>query len=559
MRKKLIITIVILAVIVAGLWSILGWYKGEQQADLLRQAQVDYEAGHRDWMIDRLREALALAPNNLEALATQARLLDAVDDPACLNAYRRLSELQPADQEALTAWLAALVRYERTSEAIEVYEQMAGGKSPLAPTAGFSRLGANLAGSAGDTAAQLRYLREAYQRDPEDVETGLGLSLAEAQSLPVAELAPTQARLAKLLDRPEVRTQAAALLLAIEAQAGDQAALQASAEHIWELGYDDVELRLLALDAFYQIDRELFEKKLALLLDREQRDNESLTAIFDWLLAHEEYDTIIRMATEEGASMGNLKRPPVANRVVEAMILTDQLKALRRYNAGVAWTGAEGFASLLPPLVSTLDREKARDFPNPSFTRWLAVATLPQLREILPVTERLDFPAERAAILQEIIRDDPWDREAYRQLYAMRSAERDSLGMLKLLQEERANFPQDREIADEYAWITLVLNVDRRGSEQIAKLNFSSDPTDPEFRVTWALAQCLSKDPTAALKTLEPLKEPGVRARLVKALAYRLLDDKAASDEVLAGEDMANLLPDERRLVLESRPLPKDD
>ncbi len=559
MRKKLIITVVIVAVLIGGVWALVGWFNRSQQTDLLQRARSDYEAGHRDWMVDHLNEALALDPDDLEALQAQAELLDKIEDPACVGVYRRLSELQPENFEALSAWLGALVRYDRTADAVSAYERVATSGSPLAGTAAFSRLGANLAQAAGDAETNLRYLREAYARDPQNGETAFDLSVAEVRVLPVEELGPTMKRLEGLLSDPEVRNQAAMLLLEMQSKLGDDEALMATAERIWEAGYDDVNFRLFALEAYYRLDRELFDQRLALLLEQEQRDNQDLTKVFDWLLAHEEYDTIIKTANAEGMQMSNLLRPPVANRVAEAMVLSDQLKALRAYNAKVDWTGAEGFASLLPPLARTLDREEARTAPNPAFTRWLGSATLPQLREVLPVTQRLDFERERAAILQEIIRDEPWDRDAYVQLYALREANRDSLGMLKLLQESRINFPQDRAIRDEFAWVAMVLNVDRRDAEQLALKNYSYDPTDPQYRVTWALAQCLQGEPAKALELLEPMEGLSLRGQLVKALAYRLLGQMDAATEVLDGIEMDELLPEERRLVLESRPLPRDE
>ncbi|MDP0498149.1 MAG: hypothetical protein Q7Q73_18255 [Verrucomicrobiota bacterium JB024] len=558
MRKKLIIIAVIAVLLIAGLWSALGWINRQQQAGALVKAREAYENGNPDRMVDLLAEAVAMDPDNLIALETQARLLDTVGNAGCVPVYQHLSRLQPGDYEALKTWLGAMVRYERAGDALVAYRELAGSGNELAGTPAFSLLGAELAFAAGDKQTALAYLREAYERNPDDAQTALRLCVAEAETLSRDELQPTMQRLDGLLAQPEVRAEAAALLLEMERQLGDTAAERATAERIWTVGRDDIGARLLALQVFYELDRPLFEQKLRQLITDNQRDVPALTAIFDWLLDHNENDLIITLAQEDSAVM-NLNRPPVANRVAEAMIRTDQLKALRSYNSKVDWTGAEGFASLLPPLTRTLDRVEARNYPNPAFTRWLGAATLPQLREVLLVTQRLGFEKEEAAILQEIIRDEPWDRDAYLQLYALRERNRDSLGMLKLLQEARANFPQDRDIGDEYAWMAMVLDVERRQAEGVALRNFSYDPENTDYRVTWALAQCMKGEPDKALTTLDELKELPLRGKLAQSLAYRLLGQEAEARSALAGVDVDALLPEERKLVLESRPLPQDE
>ncbi|MGE9292362.1 MAG: hypothetical protein ACQKBW_01995, partial [Puniceicoccales bacterium] len=163
------------------------------------------------------------------------------------------------------------------------------------------------------------------------------------------------------------------------------------------------------------------------------------------------------------------------------------------------------------------------------------------------------------AILQEIIRDDPWDRSAYDQLYALFRDRKDTLAMLRLLQEERENFPQDRDLSSEYAWIAMVLDVDRRGAERIAQLNYSHDPENPAYQICWAFALCKSREPAKALEVLGRVDPLGVRGQLVKAYACRLLDDKEGYEQALRGVDMDALLPEERKFVQSARPLPKDD
>ncbi|QYY37119.1 hypothetical protein [Ruficoccus sp. ZRK36] len=558
MRIKLIIIAVVTAIFIGVLWWLLAMWGQTQLETELEEAQKAYEAGYNDRMIEQLEMAVARDPDSISTLQVQARLLDGIENAGCLPVYERLSGLQPDDITAFRDWMGALVRYGRLDEARSIYEKFEAAGPPLGGTASFSRLGADLAGTAQDENARLAYLREAYERAPDDAEVGVELSRAETQVLPAADLSATVRRLDSLLGRDQVRVEAAALLLQIETALGDKQRLQSAAQRVWDAGAGDVSMRLLALEAFYDLNREDFEQRLKELIIEEQRNVPALTSIFNWLLARGENELIIELAMEDKAVM-NINRPPVANRVAEAMVQTDQLKALRAYNSRVDWTGAEGFASLLPPLTLTLDREEARDVPNPAFTRWLSSAALPQLREVLPVTARLGFEREEVAILQEIIRDDPWDRSAYDQLYALFKGRSDTLAMLRLLQEERENFPQDRDLSSEYAWIAMVLDVDRRGAERIAQLNYSYDPENPAYQICWAFALCKSREPAKALEVLGRVDPLGVRGQLVKAYACRLLDDKEGYEQALQGVDMDALLPEERKFVQSARPLPKDD
>ncbi|MGE9291986.1 MAG: tetratricopeptide repeat protein, partial [Puniceicoccales bacterium] len=393
MRIKLIIIAVVTAIFIGVLWWLLAMWGQTQLETELEEAQKAYEAGYNDRMVEQLEMAVARDPDSINTLQIQARLLDAIENAGCLPVYEHLSELQPDDITAFRDWMGALVRYGRLDEARSIYEKFEAAGPPLGGTASFSRLGADLAGTARDENARLAYLREAYERAPDDAEVGVELSRAETQVLPAADLGATVQRLDSLLGQDQVRVEAAALLLQIETALGDKQRLQSAAQRVWDAGAGEVSMRLLALEAFYDLNREDFEQRLKKLIIEEQRNVPALTSIFNWLLARGENELIISLAMEDKAVM-NINRPPVANRVAEAMVQTDQLKALRAYNSRVDWTGAEGFASLLPPLTLTLDREEARDVPNPAFTRWLSSAALPQLREVLPVTARLGFERE---------------------------------------------------------------------------------------------------------------------------------------------------------------------
>lgn len=556
MLKKLLIVIVVCLVLAVGTY--VAWDEAERrrQPGVLRQAQQAYEEGDYKAMAMLLGEASTLDPDNLEAIATEARLYDAVGRVEAVDAYARLYQAQPDDFESLQNWLEALVRFDRASEALSVYWSLTSPdvQTPaFTQTVGFSILGAELAKAAGEDTAILTYLREAYERAPGDPLRALALSAWEATVLPPDELGPTAERLYDLLGNTAVRSDAAAALADIYRKQGNVDSLQAMAERLWEYGTRDIDARMLALNAFYETGRtDLYREKLATLIKEQERRSIAMARILAWLLEKEEYDTVIETALADETRL-HFKRPPIAPVVAEAMIHANRLEDLRDYTETAEWTGEEGFGAMLNPLLETMSREKAQRFPNPEFNRWLRNAHIDEIQELLDVAVRLDMVREQESMLAEIIDRQPWERAGYDRLYALREARKDALGMYKLLDEAQRNFPGDRDLLNNHAYLALVLDIDRRAAVRVAEENFNHDPDNSEYRATQALALCMLRRPAKALDLLYVMDELPPRAMVTQALAHRMLDEREQHDDMLMELDPDIMLPAEWRMVIGTR------
>ncbi len=549
----------VVAIIIFLLGLAVGGYviwqdrQDQKQPRLLERAQQAYQEGENDLMVMLIEEAVALDSDNVEAHIAAAKLLEAVGDPRVVMNYGSIAFLSPEDYQAFMDWMLAVEKYESPRSAYNAYlnyEQQGFGK--LEQGATLARFGATLALKVEDFPAALAYLRRAVELEPENQRYALDLAELEAEVLPVAELAPTVTRLQELIEDEQLRSEAAIALLGLYERTGNESGLRETAVQLWKYGEYDLSSRLHALDALYEVDREAYAAKLALLLEEQERRPVALARILSWLNEHGEYDAVVAAATAPDARL-HFKRPPLSPLVAEAMVHANELNALAEYYPQADWTGEEGFGFLLYPLTETRNRERQATFPNPRLNRWLRSARPDDLRELLEAARRMDFVQEQEWILENIIEREPWEREAYDELIALLSAKKASVAEYKVLARARQNFPRDRELANEYAYLSLVLDMGRLEAVEISEDNFNHDPDNRDYRDTQAMALCMLRRPAKAIDLLYGYEPLSPRGMVTKALAHRMLAESEAQKELIMQLDPEVMLPEEWKLVLGSQ------
>ncbi|MEM9226513.1 MAG: hypothetical protein AAGA45_00960 [Verrucomicrobiota bacterium] len=553
MKVRLIVGLVVFLLLGAGG---AGWHYWEQYQtrQLSDQAEYAFQNGDFALMQEQLEAALERSPNSIELWQLAADLFASSDSAREVEARRWLHENDPGDLEKLEAWLRALQHSGRAEEALAAYRKLAEeSNSPHAEKESFLRLGAELAVAAGNKP----YAIECY-RLLADPASQLARSGLELESLPQNTWGPVIARLERLLAQAELRAEAFRLLVEAHRARGQDAALLALGDRLWETNEDRLAARLLALQAYQAADEERFAARVEELLQEHARRSIALASILESLNALEAYDFVIAAGTAEDAGR-QYRQSPLAQYVAEAFILSGRFKELSAYASGVDWAGELGFASMIRPLIETQAMNKANAFPSPEFNRWLRGATLAQLQEHYETAQRLGMKREQEWLLRELVQREPWNRESWDRLYALLAEQKDAVEMFKLLEQMTENFPRDRSLQNEHAYLALVLDMGRLDAVRASERLFTDDPENIDYRTTQALALCMLRRPALALDLLfgyEPLPH---RGQVAISLAYRMLAEENAHESSLMQLNPDVTLPEEWRMVIGSQHLNTDD
>ncbi|MEM8549267.1 MAG: hypothetical protein AAGF10_00605 [Verrucomicrobiota bacterium] len=553
MKLRLIVGLVIILLLAAGG---AGWHYWEQYQtqQLALEAEYAFQNGDFVAMEEFLDAALERAPDSAELWQSAVELFAGSGSVREVEARRWLYEDEPDNYERLEAWLRILVRSGRADEAFAAYRnRLDEGGSPYADTEPFLHLGAELALAVGDT----DYAIERY-RLLADPASQLARSRLELETLPLDAWGPVIKRLERLLTQAKTRAAAFALLVEAYQALGQDAALLALGDQLWETREDRLAARLLALEAYQAADEERFNGRVDELLQEHARRLIALANILETLIMLEAYDWVIAAGTSPDAGR-QYRQSPLAQYVAEAFILTGRFEELSDYASSVDWAGETGFASMIQPLIKTRAMTKAKAFPSPEFNRWLRGATLVQLQEQVETARRLGLKREQEWLLRELVQREPWNRTTWDDLYTLLVEQKDAIEMFKLLEQMTENFPRDRTLQNEHAYLALVLDMGRLDAVRASEQLFASEPENIDYRTTQALALCMLRRPALALDLLfgyEPLPH---RGQVAISLAYRMLAEDDAHESSLMQLDPDDTLAEEWRMVIGSQHLNTDE
>jgi Flp pilus assembly protein TadD len=147
------------------------------------------------------------------------------------------------------------------------------------------------------------------------------------------------------------------------------------------------------------------------------------------------------------------------------------------------------------------------------------------------------------------------EKEAFRTLYRYYAKNRDSQGLYRVLARLAELNPQDLDIQNNLAQLSLLLNARSEEARRVATEVYHKAPSNAAYATTYAYALLTKGDTEAAGKvmsalTAEQLKEPAISAYYGVCLAA--LKDPRARQFLDAGEN-ATLLPEEKTLLEKAR------
>jgi predicted Zn-dependent protease len=170
--------------------------------------------------------------------------------------------------------------------------------------------------------------------------------------------------------------------------------------------------------------------------------------------------------------------------------------------------------------------------------------------------EKWGWRAEAIELLWIVAKDPTKGGDALRALYGYFAKNADTANLYRVLLHQIELRPNDRNVQNNFAQLSLLLNLNVDRGQKLAREVYESDPKNPAYASTYAFALHTAGDTKKGLKILEALTPEQLHDPAIAAYYGILL--AAAGDQARAGEfldlgDKATLLPQEKALVEKAR------
>jgi predicted Zn-dependent protease len=166
------------------------------------------------------------------------------------------------------------------------------------------------------------------------------------------------------------------------------------------------------------------------------------------------------------------------------------------------------------------------------------------------------WQAEAIEMFWVIAKDPVRGEDALGALYAYFVKNKDTENLYRVLLHQVELHPTDLNVQNNFAQLSLLLNLNALRAQKTAKEVYEKDPKNPAYVSTYAFALYTQGDTKKAIGVLETLSaeqlhKPDVATYYGVMLAAA--GDKARAPEFLDLGEKANLLPQEKALIEKAR------
>jgi Flp pilus assembly protein TadD len=462
----------------------------------LSAAQVYLQQRDNKNALLRLKRAVALRPDNLEARRALASLLEEGASAEALIHRRKLMDLEPERLEPKLAYIRATLRLGHIQQASKTLRSIKGAHRKIPE---FMQLQAELQLRRDRPDSAREIFRELIELRPEDERTRVKLAALELRSGSEREQATARAALESRITNDEFGLLAARALAEDALKRSDFATALRWSKRACEMPLSEVSDRLLHLEALFAGNEASFESWLA---DLER------TALENTPFALELAKWKMKTLGSEAATNWLERLPPSAreNPAVSA-VLADCYSALQRWGDLESLVARTGWQEREPLRFGLLARAQMGlgNIRRSERTWQLAVqeasrypAQLPSLLAMARTDKR-----DVRQVLWMIAEREPENLAARQELYQAYWQERDADGMLRMMELMLKERPNDR--AAKYNVAALLLAT-RRGIERaalLAKELYEDDPINVSNAVIHGYGIHLQGDSRKAVALLE--------------------------------------------------------
>lgn len=541
---------VILVLAVGGTFGYTS-YRNWQQRRLIAKAnalvnQGDYKRASLD-----ARRLLQINPTSAEGFRILARISEKAGLRSALDWRRRVMELGVATPNDLVLLARSAIRFDDRATADVAMSRL---PESAKETAEYHALLADIALTQRDGVEMERQLSEANRLEPENKDYIMRLAALRLGANNPDLRAKGKQTLVELQKDPMLRREATRYLAEDALRQKNTLAALELARQLDSYPNKTYADRLLLLSALQAAFDPGFAPFLEEMQTTSAEDPESVGALITWMNMNNLYREAIAWSTKLAPAVIGNKLVQIA--LSDSFVTAKDWVGLQRLVNSGNW----GTVDFLRNALSARALREQGNEPE-SAGQWneamKKIAANPRHNMMLAETvQKWGWRNEAIDLLWLVAKDPVKGDEALGTLYRHFAKNEDTENLYRVLLHRMELHPNDRNVQNNYAQISLLLNLNTERAQKIAREIYEKEPTNPAYASTYAFALHVQGEAKKAVKVLEGLTAEQLHQPEIAAYYGIIL--AAAGDHARAGEfldlgEKATLLPQEKALLEKAR------
>ena len=544
-------TLGVIVLLVGG--GILGHrsFRNWQQRRLIAQGDAFVNQGDYKHASLNARRLLQINPESVEACRIMARLSEKAGSRSALEWRRRVMELGAATPADLIALARDGVRFEdRPITELAISRLPESAKT----TAEYHALLADIAFAQHNGVEMEKQLSEAQRIEPSNKDYAMRLAALRLGATDYAMRIQGQKTLVELQSEAAFRRDATRYLAEDALRHFDSKEALRLARQLDDFPEKNFTDRLVLLAAMQLASDPGFQPLLEELQTFAADDPERTAALITWMNVHQMSTQAIAWSAKLPPSVIESKLVPIA--------LSDAYVSVRDW-AGLQHLVKTGNWGGLDFVRNALSARALRELGNEvdSTAQWneavkKVTASPPYILMLAETAEKWGWRNEAIDLLWLAAKDPLKGDDALVTLYRYFAQKGDTQNLYRVLLHRAELHPDDRNIQNNFAQLSLLLNLNGDRGQKIARELYEKEPANVAYVSTYAFALYTQGDFKKALKVLGGLTD--AQLHQPEIAAYYGIVLAAAGDQARAGEfldlgEKAKLLPEEKALVEKAR------
>jgi cytochrome c-type biogenesis protein CcmH/NrfG len=540
-------------ILVVSIGSVVGFkqFRAWQQRRLIAEAnalvvQGDYRRASLD-----ARRLLQINPESAQACRILAVVFEKTGSRFALDWRRRLMDLGVATPNDLILLARVAVRFDDRATADVAMSRL---PESAKQTAEYHALLADIALAQRDSAEMERQLSEAARLEPANKDYAMRLAAVRLGSSDRDVRAQGKQTLAEMQKDPALRREATRYLAEDALRQDNTLAALELARQLDSLPNKTFADRILLLTALHAAKDNGFPAFFEEMKTSSADDPERAAALLTWMNIHRLAADAIAWSATLPPGIGGDKTVQVA--LSDSFVATRDWSGLQRLVSSGNW-GTVDF------LRNALQARAFRELGNETdfASRWnealkKVAADARQALILAETVKKWGWRAEAIELFWVIAKDPVKGDDALRALYSYFAKNGDAENLYRVLLHQIELHPNDRDVQNNFAQLSLLLNLNPGRGQKVAREVYEKDPKNPAYVSTYAFAlhtQGETKKALSVLETLtaEQLHKPDIAAYYGILLAAA--GDQARAAEFLDLGEKASLLPQEKALIEKAR------
>ncbi len=544
-------TLGIVILLIAG--GVLGHrsFRKWQERRLVAQANALVNEGDLKRASLDARRILQINPDSAEGCRIMASIAERASSSSAVEWRRRAADLTPGNVADLLALAKTASRFEDTANRDFALSRL---PESAKNTAEYHIVAADIAQGRRDAAGMAEHLREAVRLDPANKENALRFAALQLSANDPTIREEGRRTLANLQNEPAFRRDATRRLVedALRRRDFDQALV--AAKKLDQLPDREVSDQLLLLAALHGAVDPGFTPLLQQLQADAAANPERVAELISWMNLHQMPAAAISWASQLPLGVMSQRAVPIA--------LSDSYVAARD------WTGIQRLVKnsnwgSLEFLRNALDARAFRELGSESeaAARWSeavkGVGSDPKHAiQLADIVQKWGWRDQALELFWVAAKDPAKGDDALKALYRYYANTGASQDLYRVLVHRREFRPDDLDIQNNVAQLSLLLNLNAEQGQRLARDLYEREPANPAYASTYAFALYTRGDAKKALQVFTALKPEQLRQPEIAAYYGVILaaaNNKPQAEEFLALGEKAQLLPEERALIERAR------